>query len=114
MLLQKQFDMTPENGNMMRVVPLFETLTDLTNAPEVMDKLFSLPNYLDSVKQKHEVGVRDVHECRCHLLLYGLTKRKRRWMLPVGSKEITFIFVLPILTHFFIFLYIYLSMYVRI
>ena len=57
MLLQKQFGMTAANGNLMRVVPLFETLDDLTNAPDVMETLFSLPNYLGSVKGKQEVSV---------------------------------------------------------
>lgn len=36
MLLQKQFGMTLAKGNAMRVVPLFETLVDLTNAPGLM------------------------------------------------------------------------------
>ena len=43
MLLQKQFGMTAGNKNMMRVVPLFETLNDLTNAADVVELLFSLP-----------------------------------------------------------------------
>lgn len=55
MLLQKQFGMTASSNTMMRVVPLFETLTDLTNAPSVMETLFSLPNYLGSVKGQQEV-----------------------------------------------------------
>jgi phosphoenolpyruvate carboxylase len=50
MLLQKQFGMTPQNGRMMRVVPLFETLEDLTNAAAVVETLFSLPGYLGAVK----------------------------------------------------------------
>jgi phosphoenolpyruvate carboxylase len=50
MLLQKQFGMTPQSGKMMRVVPLFETLQDLTNAPEVVQTLFSLPGYLGAVR----------------------------------------------------------------
>lgn len=45
MLLQKQFGMTAEKGNMMRVVPLFETLDDLTNAPEKLETLFGIPAY---------------------------------------------------------------------
>ena len=57
MLLQKQFGMTSENGRVMRVVPLFETLTDLENAPDVVDQLFSLPGYLGLVKGKQEIMV---------------------------------------------------------
>mmetsp|Transcript_20057 Transcript_20057/g.29758 ORF Transcript_20057/g.29758 Transcript_20057/m.29758 type:complete len:1000 (+) Transcript_20057:186-3185(+) len=57
MLLQRQFGMTPENGNMMRVVPLFETLTDLENAPEKLETLFSIPSYTGAVKSKQEVMV---------------------------------------------------------
>uniref|UniRef100_A0A7S4JAQ3 phosphoenolpyruvate carboxylase n=1 Tax=Odontella aurita TaxID=265563 RepID=A0A7S4JAQ3_9STRA len=57
MLLQKQFGMTPENGNMMRVVPLFETLNDLTNAPVVLNTLFGVTGYLGAVKGKQEVMV---------------------------------------------------------
>ena len=52
MLLQKQFGMTNENGRAMRVVPLFETLTDLENAPQVVDTLFSSDGYLGRVKGK--------------------------------------------------------------
>jgi phosphoenolpyruvate carboxylase len=40
MLLQKQFGMTKANGKLMRVVPLFETLNDLHNSPEQLEKLF--------------------------------------------------------------------------
>lgn len=57
MLLQKQFGMSPANGNMMRVVPLFETLDDLTNAPEKLAMLFSVPAYMGAVKGKQEVMV---------------------------------------------------------
>lgn len=57
MLLQKQFGMTSENGNSMRVVPLFETLTDLENAPEKVNTLFSLPGYVGWVKGKQEIMV---------------------------------------------------------
>lgn len=57
MLLQKQFGMTPTNNNMMRVVPLFETLADLTNAPEKLSILFSVPSYVGAVKGKQEVMV---------------------------------------------------------
>jgi len=57
MLLQKQFGMTPDNKNMMRVVPLFETLNDLTNAPEVLDTLFKVSVYTGAVKGKQEVMV---------------------------------------------------------
>jgi len=57
MLLQKQFGMTNNNGRAMRVVPLFETLTDLENAPEVVDTLFSSDGYLGRVKGKQEIMV---------------------------------------------------------
>jgi phosphoenolpyruvate carboxylase len=50
MLLQKQFDMT--DAKMMRVVPLFETLDDLNNAPDVVNTLWSIPGYLESVGHK--------------------------------------------------------------
>ena len=57
MLLQKQFGMTSKNGNMMRVVPLFETLDDLINAPAVLDTLFQIPLYMGAVKNRQEVMV---------------------------------------------------------
>jgi len=57
MLLQKQFGMTSENGNMMRVAPLFETLDDLNNAPERLKTLFSVPAYLGAINGKQEVMV---------------------------------------------------------
>lgn len=57
MLLQKQVGMTPDRGNMMRVVPLFETLDDLENAAGVLDTLFSIPTYAGAIKGKQEVMV---------------------------------------------------------
>jgi len=57
LLLQTQFGMTPESGKMMRVVPLFETLNDLTNAPDVLQVLFRISQYVGSVKGKQEVMV---------------------------------------------------------
>jgi phosphoenolpyruvate carboxylase len=57
MLLQKQYGMTPDNKNMMRVVPLFETLNDLVNAPDVLETLFTIPLYVGAVKGKQEVMV---------------------------------------------------------
>jgi phosphoenolpyruvate carboxylase len=57
MLLQEQFGMTAKNGNMMRVVPLFETLHDLTNAPERLDTLFSVTAYVGAIKGRQEVMV---------------------------------------------------------
>lgn len=57
MLLQKQFGMDASSGKMMRVVPLFETLNDLTNAPQVLDTLFSIPLYVGAVRGKQEVMV---------------------------------------------------------
>ena len=57
MLLQRQFGMTASNGNLMRVVPLFETLNDLTNAPSVINTLFQIPTYMGQCKGKQEVMV---------------------------------------------------------
>jgi phosphoenolpyruvate carboxylase len=57
MLLQKQFGMTVADGNMMRVVPLFETLGDLVNAPEKLDTLFSIPLYVGAIKSCQEIMV---------------------------------------------------------
>ena len=57
MLLQKQFGMTASKGNMMRVVPLFETLDDLTNAPGVLDTLFAIPVYVGAIRGEQEVMV---------------------------------------------------------
>jgi phosphoenolpyruvate carboxylase len=57
MLLQKTFGMTSSKGNMMRVVPLFETLDDLVNAPDVLETLFSMPYYVGNVKGRQEVMV---------------------------------------------------------
>ena len=57
MLLQKQFGMTAKNGKMMRVVPLFETLDDLTNAPARLQTLFSVAPYVGAIKGKQEVMV---------------------------------------------------------
>jgi phosphoenolpyruvate carboxylase len=66
MLLQKQFGMTAANGNVMRVVPLFETLNDLTNAPERLKTLFSVPAYVGAIKGFQEVMV----GCKCHLRIF--------------------------------------------
>ena len=41
----------------MRVVPLFETLNDLTNAPDVINTLFQISTYMGAVKGKQEVMV---------------------------------------------------------
>jgi phosphoenolpyruvate carboxylase len=57
MLLQKQYGMTAGNGNMMRVVPLFETLDDLNRGATVLNTLFSIPLYVGAVKGKQEVMV---------------------------------------------------------
>jgi hypothetical protein len=37
---------TASKKNFMRVVPLFETLNDLNNAPDIITTLFSVPNYI--------------------------------------------------------------------
>lgn len=57
MLLQKQMGMTAKSGRLMRVVPLFETLDDLTNAPQKLDELFSVSAYVGAIKGKQEVMV---------------------------------------------------------
>ncbi len=57
MLLQKQFGMTQANGKMMRVVPLFETLNDLTNAPKILRTLFKIGQYMGAAKGEMEVMV---------------------------------------------------------
>ena len=57
MLLQKQFGMTLDNGKLMRVVPLFETLEDLTNSPDVLETLFKSTTYVGSINGKQEVMV---------------------------------------------------------
>jgi len=57
MLLQKQFGMTAENGKVMRVVPLFETLDDLMNSPEQLATLFGVTSYIGSINGKQEVMV---------------------------------------------------------
>ncbi|CAJ1949153.1 unnamed protein product [Cylindrotheca closterium] len=57
MLLQRQMGMTAKNGNMMRVVPLFETLDDLINAPEKLDDLFGVTAYVGAIKGEQEVMV---------------------------------------------------------
>ena len=55
MLLQKQFGMTGKNQ--MRVVPLFETLNDLTNSPDQLEALFSVTSYIGAINGKQEVMV---------------------------------------------------------
>ena len=57
MLLQKQFGMTTSNGKLMRVVPLFETLNDLTNSPKQLETLFRITSYIGSLNGKQEVMV---------------------------------------------------------
>ena len=58
MLLQQQsFGMTKENGKVMRVVPLFETLNNLTNPPEQLKRLFGINKYIEAVGGKQEVMV---------------------------------------------------------
>ncbi|KAL7550662.1 hypothetical protein ACHAWF_013881 [Thalassiosira exigua] len=57
MLLQKQFGMTAKSGKLMRVVPLFETLNDLTNSPEQLETLFGITSYIGSINGKQEVMV---------------------------------------------------------
>lgn len=57
LLLQKQFGMTKDKGNVMRVVPLFETLRDLEHSAEVLDTLFSVSTYVGAIGGQQEVMV---------------------------------------------------------
>jgi phosphoenolpyruvate carboxylase len=41
----------------LRVVPLFETLADLDNSSEVMDRLFSIPWYKEDIKGDQEIMI---------------------------------------------------------
>ncbi|MBV6493209.1 MAG: Phosphoenolpyruvate carboxylase [Turneriella sp.] len=41
----------------LRVVPLFETITDLKNAPRVLETLFQIPEYLSLIQSKQEIMV---------------------------------------------------------
>ena len=52
-LLQLQAD----TKNLLRVVPLFETLDDLKNAKGVMQNLFKLPWYIKMINSKQEVMI---------------------------------------------------------
>mmetsp|Transcript_32148 Transcript_32148/g.61485 ORF Transcript_32148/g.61485 Transcript_32148/m.61485 type:complete len:1040 (+) Transcript_32148:150-3269(+) len=54
MLLQKQFGM---EERLMRVVPLFETLDDLTGSPKQLETLFGTTSYMDAINRKQEVMV---------------------------------------------------------
>ena len=51
MLLQKEFGCNPR----LRVVPLFETLEDLSNAPTTMRQLFSNHWYREAIQGKQEI-----------------------------------------------------------
>ena len=51
--LQKQ----AQTKNLLRVVPLFETLDDLKNAKSVMENLFKLPWYRKLIKNQQEVMI---------------------------------------------------------
>ena len=46
-----------ETKNLLRVVPLFETLDDLKNAKDVMQNLFKLPWYRKMINSKQEVMI---------------------------------------------------------
>ena len=47
----------PDRRNCSRIVPLFETLDDLTNGPSSLDSLFSAPGYLDRCDSRQEIMV---------------------------------------------------------
>ncbi len=49
--------MQAKTKNLLRVVPLFETLDDLKNANSVMTNLFKLPWYRKMIKSKQEVMI---------------------------------------------------------
>jgi len=49
--------MQAQTKNLLRVVPLFETLDDLKNANEVMTNLFKLPWYRKIINSKQEVMI---------------------------------------------------------
>ena len=51
--LQKQSQIK----NLLRVVPLFETLDDLKNAKSVMENLFKIPSYKKLINSKQEVMI---------------------------------------------------------
>jgi len=51
--LQKQSQIK----NLLRVVPLFETLDDLKNAKNVMENLFKIPSYKKLINSKQEVMI---------------------------------------------------------
>ena len=51
--LQKQSQIK----NLLRVVPLFETLNDLKNAKSVMENLFKIPSYKKLINSKQEVMI---------------------------------------------------------
>lgn len=95
MLLQKQYGMTSKKGNMMRVVPLFETLNDLTNAPDVLSTLFSIPVYVGAIKGKQEVmvGYSDSAKDAGRLAACWAQYNSQESMVGVASKfgiELTF------------------------
>ena len=53
LLLQQDAGVNPE----MRVVPLFETLDDLERSHKVIDKLFSMSEYVERINGKQEIMV---------------------------------------------------------
>jgi phosphoenolpyruvate carboxylase len=56
-LVVELFQKEVGNHHPQRVVPLFETIDDLHNAPRVMDALFSLPLYRSSIADSQEVMI---------------------------------------------------------
>jgi phosphoenolpyruvate carboxylase len=96
MLLQSEFGMTVADGNMMRVVPLFETLEDLTNAPKVLATLFSIPSYVGAIKGKQEVmvGYSDSAKDAGRLAACWAQYKSQEEMVEVAKKygiELTFL-----------------------
>jgi phosphoenolpyruvate carboxylase len=54
-LLQQESGVSP--SNLLRVVPLFETLDDLERSAETIESLFSMPQYVSKIKGKQEIMV---------------------------------------------------------
>jgi len=93
MVLQKQFGMSDSKA--MRVAPLFETLDDLTNAPDVLKSLFSMPTYVGAVNGKQEVMVgysdsaKDAGRFAASWALYE-SQEKMTEIAKVNNIELTF------------------------
>lgn len=84
-LLQKEAGVkTP-----MRVVPLFETIQDLENAPAVMDQLFSNIEYLTHIKRKQEImiGYSDSSKDAGRLMAAWSLYKSQKSLVEVAKKH---------------------------